>query len=1674
MNSGTPRDRTSWRGASPALAATAASRGPAWRASTPLTTYRSRWWKLGAVALALFVCLAAVSYAALWLRPLAPARLVVVEAGYDTNLTVPPNATGKAAGRELLALGSESGNFSSRGRLRNSGEPIRLTRTPNLLPELDLVKERTVVLFLAAHGGRDTDGAFLFPDDTTPDPTHRVRLKAVIDRLAKLPAKTNKLLILDATQPPSYPDLGLLHNDFADALEQLDADIAAVPNLVVVSSTGTDERSWISPEWGQTTFGHYFIEGLKGHADTDRDRRLTAWELFEHIRPQVHNWARDHRAALQTPVLLPHADGEHRARGILLATFERDSDEAATPAPTPFEPPAELEQLWKEYRSLTEATTSPISYAPHIWREYQAWILRYEHLLLTGTSEAAEIARAKVSDARRRIEALRRLPVSTQSLALPYGLGGIIESGHRTHDQTPGVAIPNSVFDGLTQLAATSEADRPKVWASIRSSIVNVEPDAVRLVWCAGLVKWVALDPATRLALAPSLISLVAEGMTILPTEVHLLAMLAKHMPAFSKSEAIGPLVGQLLELRSLGEYQFSDDEYSGYALPTRLKEIQLGDEARRKAEDLAFGPTASWSDAIKSAEVAKKHYLFDDDALNVAIRQWLHGAAWAPAFTNWVTHLPASSQNSHVEAIQQHTDELRSLWNLVHDLSREYLKPKGESNPLDRQVTALIVAIEKRVVVERRFNAEIHRLLSTRPEFNAKSETREELVKWWHDADAVLSVPVNFDVELKTDLADRMRLVVELRRVSRQLHVTASAQPKSLSELRASTTKEKAFQTARWLGLIQLSRLGRDAFPGDSFNQLEFRLNNFALQADARAALVDIGAILGRKLNENPTPKSDNPTLDELHQADRRVRIMPAAATVSLGAGPTDALRRRMAANVLLAQAERTYTDHWYGGRVPYYRAAVTQLLADARKITGPDLGDAEKTWAKRLEKDAPFPLTPVVSKQLWLTDEPSLTVNYPLLRTADDPAGPGFAVFWQEPPFPPAKLPEPGSQLPPRIVRATGLPMSSPPAEAITTTLTPPAGPKPDAPTVITGTGKLQGFFRGRLVSSEAAVNYTPVPDKAAVAVPPPAAATLAVRADPTLQAKFGTAVGSIAFVIDCTGSMGPPKDAPLGENGRYPQAVEVMEKLLRAVPTGTTVSVWSFGQRTPDAKSPDDTVREQLPRTVWGPDSSTAVDTLIPTLRGLEPWDESSVMRALLIARNSLRDAPGSFKAVVLVSDAVDNRFAQDAEYNPRKESIKDALKTRFAGTGVRVGIVAIPVTDKTESAAQTQFKAVETMQPAGKFVAPPQAESLIAWLRSGLNPRLRFQVTPVATEAGAPPVFDLAAGDDATDNWYPGRLPQGTYLIRVKTDREYQFPLSLSRGDRLLLRLREDHGNLFAGRVWFAAEAPAIARTPEGNAAGRLALLQNQALDGKALRLLVAVEDKPSDVTIPFAADHIGDVWFELTPSVPKPTPIALRFTNEPGYPSPVWGLDVRGWPTLPDGKTPPAHTLETWWYPDGPFPASARWEASPGEKPLEIPSTRLPVNDNVVSLDSIRLEDHTVAIALGQTALKKCLVVRMSHAPDRPVWVRPVGLTPAGSEVRVFRDANKTTCLFWWPGEPPTEAGINSTLRGFEVVSAQDFKRDSAAAGRYLKLADAPAPSPASARPLPPADVRATD
>lgn len=1669
MSTGSGPKAPDWRTPPPPSTAPPAPPGPPWAAPPPPREHRPRWWKLAAVALFGLLVLAAVVWVALWIRPTDPARLIVQQAGYDTNLAVPVNPYGKAAARDLAALTKPGGWFSDRPKLNGSTEPDRFARGP-LLPGIESTRERCVVVVLAAHGGRDRDGAFLFPDDATADPCQRIRVKAIIDRLAALPARKQKLLILDATQNVAYPDLGLVHNDFAAALLDLEGDIRAVPNLVVFSSTGLDERSWVSPEWGTSAFAHYLTDGLNGAADADRDKRVSGDELIGYVQPRVRNWARDHRAARQVPMVLPRDEGERRLQAMHLAMT--DGKTPAQAAPVPFDPPLEVEQIWNEYRDLARGTPPPQAYTPHLWREYEAWVLRFEQLVLAGDDAGARAVHAKATDARRRIEAARLLDVAPQTLALPAGVGGM-----------PHYAEPPAPFlAGIARIAdpAIPASQRATEWAK-QKAVPGFDTAAVRIQWVRALLRWVAVDPANRLPIVPEVVPLISEGFALRPAELHFVVMLAARLPSPETLARMAPMLREVLALRTQAEAAAMCLPDSGYPYADFCQrwvdsEIARGDTERRQAEDLCFATEeASWNRARQHVIAARARYdaaLTNSESVRALVSNWNEFTQRYSGLSEWLCRdldaLPAERRLAREATLRNELrlwHALRSAGMIVNDGDGEFADRTTRVKPRNDDLCLLWLPLERRLVKE------TTDLLAVRPEFEGTITPRAEAVRWFLTADGVLTAPPA-DV---ISPAERRDLLREYRRVSRQLQVTGIARPESLPEVSEPVNRELAFDAARRRGLFLLARFGPQDFtklaagiPGDSYDQVEFRLSDFAGRADGRKSLADASSRLGEILAALPAAADvAAPNAD----ADRMLRLVAAASVPGIHHNPADLLRRARTRTVLVTQTQRTVLDHWYAeNEGKYYLRAAAQLRADANRIF-PSADPKSDPFAELVRADdEPFPVEPVLPKSFAMTDEPDAEFTLTFTRQADRSGRPGFPVFSADPPF------APSTAVAERTPYGTD-PDSSP--TPFVRTVRGPVGPKPVTPAPISGTIRVNGFYRGRTISRTVAANAYPTPNLTAVSFPNSDPSTaIAVRADPALLPMLGYGNGTVVIVLDCSGSMRPPvapKSAPphpddfpaaSAPEGQFAAAAKALNAVLNGLPPGTVVVVRTFGRKSSGATTAEGSMQTLLPPTRLDFDRTTIVDKVMGEVNAIpigDLWFESPVVHSVVDAKDWLKSQPGMpgpFKAVVLISDQADNRVPLNPRFNNPPRPIKDILKGEFLDTGVFLGVVALKVTDPVEVKIQEEFRAVERFNPPGRMVPAEKAGELAVWLRTGLIPRIRFNLAPaLSADAGSLDPTEVSTSPSDPDNWFTRPKMPGRYVVQVNGDLVLNQEVFLRPGDRLWLDLTEQGGELRFTRRWFAKTWPnTVAQV--GNPGWQMAALQNYEKDGK-VRIVAAIDDRPKPQAV-IVQSTIPESWFDLSADAEKPAPMSVRWRPEPGFPGPSWTITtLGGWPA---GKSP---ILGAHWSDPNGFRAAASWTAPGGHSPIGIRHAALGISDSAVSLDSVAFEEHSVEVAPDRFEKRLCLVARVSHSPENAAWVRPMGFTPLGSEVRLYSGANRTTCLFWWDATQLSPTQVNRLTTGFEVVSKRDAFAEAEADGRSLKLTGMPPPSDKSPPPTPP-------
>jgi hypothetical protein len=1691
---------------------------PGWRggkANVALRNQRARRnWLIAGSALGVLIGLGVVVYILLWLRVPPPASLVLIGARYTLNPTVPPNPYGWRGLNLLADLTRPDGVArpfgASVGLLRALSEPLELTTADPWDAALDADTRSTLVVVFALHGGIDPQGAYLLPDDADGRdlPSNRLRLETLLDRLGQLAPRRPKILVLDATQVSADWGLGLLHNDFPRWLDKLESRIAAIPNLLVMSSSALDQRSWGGDELRTTAFLHALANSLSAPADTNRDGRLDAWEWFTHAAASTTAWAQAHWGATQTPVLLPRgAEGERRARATHLAMA------SGTGLTEPGPANVDLERIWANVRRLE--STAPAQYAPHLWRELQTLTLRAEVFARAGSSEASGQVLERATAVATAIAQAARLPLATDSITLTFPT--LVGNSRTPPDEalTPG---------WIDEWWARPERDAANKWGELqkRFSSERGAATATRLRLARLLIERVIADPTNNLAPATRLLNLLTPTLPLAPAETHLVNILQRDLPpilpntpAPERQEQL-KLTQQVLTVRLQAEVAalgLLDGRYVPvpFVQPWLRRLIEQADTARRQGEDLALSTTSADRDrASQFLTQASADYAAARAVAEVVVEAYaVRTAAQTelPALAQWLAWRPTKPGITVRREEAVRVRQLIEACQLTHELAQRLAQPvpervlrvsDAEAVELQQRTTELrrrLTAANEQFVAEYRAQ-----LVERRTASAAGVEALATLVRFRHDVAAALRVPTS-------DLGLRSDLLAESRRAGRQL-VSATNVPVPTADEQRSYAADHAQRH----GLLALAVLGRGWFESSprvglrlSADELTFILERFAAEADGADALVRVGAQLGqawqglalevdrlliasrtRDLNAADALLQDN---TDLVRADQLGRLLDGTTNARLSGSPADALRRLRTQQVLLDFTERTRADYWAAlspTAEPYYRVAGAALLTDASQIrqrvnNGPGIEQA----AARLRLADTFPLVPRSNDRLALSTERLIDLRIRLERPTPERAG--FPVFWLD--LPTALAPV-GDAAVERLARPlTGIPaeatfrLRSPRLEQAE--LDPSATPTPESGQVF-----LNGRYRGRILRQETPVEVFPQPDIIIRKQPLPERASVAVRAAPEVQERFGLTTGHLAIVLDCSGSMAPGDTAKAGKQAvgvlaapppsKFQAATRALSEVLAGVPRGAVVSVWVFGQAVGERKgteNAEETIQRLLPPTKWEPGDSPQLNRLMDRINQLEPWNESPIVSAMVAAKADLVGVK-AFKTLLVLTDGIDNRLVKDRKLNPEgKLSVSAALKAEFALSGISVNVVGFRLADEEEEQARAQFKVVETLPVIGKFYLVRETAELIKVLRSALRQRVRYVLAPNA--AGVTVPAEKAAGemarDASNDSWVEGGLAAGAYRVEAETDAPHAQPIKLDPGDRMVVRLAGSPGNRRFERVLYTdwAGKPFWEQTD-----WRLAVVQNQLLPG-ARRPGIAPSDIPPRLQMLFVLENQAyrtadvltlpqprEVWLELRKTG---SPFSLRYGVIGGYPAPAYSLDVPVWTTrlAPNGqRVPVTPQLRCWWSPDEPAAVQASLSTTATAAGLSLLDRVEQDLGSGVLVENIRLEGARVEVLPGLLERRDCVAVRLRFPSEQPVFAQLAGLNFTNSEHRFYLSAGRYIGYFWREGATLTEAEVRASLNRLDAINVGTFKKRAEERKFYRELNELSLPSPDDVRPPP--------
>jgi uncharacterized caspase-like protein len=167
-------------------------------------------------------------------------------------------------------------------------------------------KDSTVFVYYSGHGAPNpkTGDAYLVPYDGDPSFVDATGypLKRLYEQLGKLPAK-EVVVLLDSC----FSGAGgrsVIAKGMRPMVLSVENPVLAGGKTVVLAASKGDQVSSTYDQKGHGLLTYFFLKGLRGEADANKDGSVDLAEVYEYLKPQVERIARREYNNDQTPQLL--------------------------------------------------------------------------------------------------------------------------------------------------------------------------------------------------------------------------------------------------------------------------------------------------------------------------------------------------------------------------------------------------------------------------------------------------------------------------------------------------------------------------------------------------------------------------------------------------------------------------------------------------------------------------------------------------------------------------------------------------------------------------------------------------------------------------------------------------------------------------------------------------------------------------------------------------------------------------------------------------------------------------------------------------------------------------------------------------------------------------------------------------------------------------------------------------------------------------------------------------------------------------------------------------------------------------------------------------------------------------------------------------------------------------
>lgn len=167
-----------------------------------------------------------------------------------------------------------------------------------------------VFVYYVGHGAPDLESAeaYFMPVDANIDyiKSNGYRLQTFYDNLSKIPAK--KMTIVLDTCFAANSEKGLLFKNISPGIARLKKEFQGPANAVLITSGSVDQVSTWYPEKKHSLFTYYFLKGIQGEADTNKDGKITVGKLHKYLKENVPYMAQRLKGNEQQPTITGNAE----------------------------------------------------------------------------------------------------------------------------------------------------------------------------------------------------------------------------------------------------------------------------------------------------------------------------------------------------------------------------------------------------------------------------------------------------------------------------------------------------------------------------------------------------------------------------------------------------------------------------------------------------------------------------------------------------------------------------------------------------------------------------------------------------------------------------------------------------------------------------------------------------------------------------------------------------------------------------------------------------------------------------------------------------------------------------------------------------------------------------------------------------------------------------------------------------------------------------------------------------------------------------------------------------------------------------------------------------------------------------------------------------------------------